>query len=134
MDNALYFDDLESDERQPGINVRRFAEKGTRPSDEEMIEYYSGLIENLGGETSGRWEFAVCIASPNGNINETTIISPRIFTSTPSRKVIKGYPLNSLQKNPETGKYISEMTKKETSSFWNRMMGKPLQKFVSLVL
>ena len=30
MDNALYFDDLEGDDRQPGLNVRRFAGEGPR--------------------------------------------------------------------------------------------------------
>lgn len=131
MDNALYFDDLEGDEKQPGINVRRFVEKGRRPSDKKMVRYYSQLIKSLGDEIKGRWEFAVCIATPNGDVMETTIISPRTFTSVPSRIMVEGYPLESLQKDPETSQYISEMTPEEKSNFWNRMLGKPLQEFVS---
>ena len=65
-----------------------------------MVNYYSRLIKSLGGETKGRWEFAVCVATPQGEVRETTIKSPRVFTSTPSNKVIKGYPLESLQKDP----------------------------------
>ena len=134
MDNALYFADLEDDPRQPGINVRRFAEGKERPSDQEMLTYYLDLIANLGGEIKGRWEFAVCIATPSGEFKETTIVSPRTFTSTPGSKITEGYPLESLQKDPKTGKYVSEMTRSEAAEFWNRQIGKPLQEFVLLVL
>lgn len=133
MDIALYFDDLEGDERQPGIKVRMFAEGGVRPTDQEALDYYSDLIESLGGETRGRWEFAVCVATPEGDVKETIIISPRVFTSEPGEKVVAGYPLESLQKDPKTGKYISDMTSKETSDFWNNKIGKPLQEFISSI-
>lgn len=63
MDNALYFDGLK-DEEQPGLNVRRMKGYPERPTDEQMLEYYSQLVESLGGKTDGYWEFGVCIASP----------------------------------------------------------------------
>ncbi|MBN1169023.1 hypothetical protein JXA63_03985 [Candidatus Woesebacteria bacterium] len=131
MDNALYFDGLEGDDRQPGLSVRRFAKEGERPNDNEILKYYSDLIGSLGQEVNGRWEFAVCVADQDGIISETTILSPRVFTSVPSNKVIEGYPLESLQKDPETGKYISEMSKDESDEFWNKIIGKSLQEFVS---
>ena len=129
MDNALYFDKL-SDKEQPGLHVRRINSSNTRPSDEELLNYYSMLIRRFGDQTTGRWEFAICVAAADGRIKETTIISPRIFTSIPSQKVVLGYPLESIQVDPKTGKYISEMTQEEQDFFWQQTIGKPLQEFI----
>ncbi|MFL5802701.1 MAG: hypothetical protein ACJ8CR_13285, partial [Roseiflexaceae bacterium] len=41
-----------------------------------------------------------------------------------------GYPLESLQIEPEGGKYISEMTSEEQDAFWQRIVGKELCLFV----
>ncbi len=132
MDNALYFDEL-SPEEQPGLNVRRINAKATRPSDDELLAHYSELIHRFGERTRGRWEFAICIATSEGKFEETTIISPRIFTSVPSQKTVPGYPLESIQIDPETEKYISEMSQEEQDAFWQRAIGKPLQEFISKI-
>lgn len=129
MDNALYLDGLKPDQ-QPGINVRRINQKDDRPTDEEVLDYYQKLITKLGEQINGHWEFAVCVAYPDGTINETTIISRRIFVSKKSEKVITGYPLESLQIDPESGGYISEMTQDEQYVFWQKAIGEPLNKFV----
>ncbi len=129
MDNALYLDGL-PDDRQPATHVRRIGSRTDRPTDEEVLEYYSDLIHSLGGRVSGEWRFAVCIASPDGKFNETTLISPRTFTEMPSEKIISGYPLESLQIDESTGKYISEMNQEEQDVFWQRAIGEQLQKFV----
>lgn len=129
MDNALYFDKLKL-EQQPGINVRRIGQRDDRPTDEELTEYYQKLIGALGDRINGRWEFAVCVAYPDGSTKETTIISPRLFVSKKSERVIPGYPLESLQIDPESGKYISEMTQEEQDSFWQKVIGAPLCEFV----
>lgn len=130
MDNALYFDNLKP-EQQPGINVRRIEGRDDRPTDEELINYYQKLITQLGEQTNGHWEFAVCVAYPNGVIKETTIISPRIFVSKKSEQIVPGYPLESLQIDPESKKYISEMTQEEKAVFWQKAIGKPLCEFVN---
>ncbi len=131
MDNALYFDELPAKE-QPGTYVRRIngAESST---DEELRKYYSKLVARFGEKTTGWWEFAICVASPEGECEEATIISPRIFTSSPSSKIVPGYPLESIQIDPETGKYISEMSQEEQDLFWQRAIGKPLQEFVGRI-
>jgi len=129
MDNALYFDDLKSEE-QPGINVRRITGRDDRPTDAELTDHYQKLISRLGDTIKGRWEFAVCIARPDGSTEETTIISPRVFVSKKSKKNVQGYPLESLQIDPESGKYISEMTQEEQNLFWQKTIGTPLCKFV----
>jgi XTP/dITP diphosphohydrolase len=132
MDNALYFDKF-SPEEQPGLNVRRKGATGARLSDAEMLDYYSKLVRRFGETTTGRWEFGICVATPEGKFEETTIISPRIFTSMPSRKIVTGYPLESIQIDPDSGKYISEMSQEEQDSFWQRAIGKPLQKFINRI-
>ena len=133
IDNALYIDGL-PDHEQPGINTRKIDKHGGRASDEELLEYFSRIIERLGGKTTGRWEFAVCIADEKGNLFEKTIISPRQFISKPSKRVIKGYPLESIQIEPESGIYISEMTPDEQDRFWQNVIGKELCDFVSQAL
>lgn len=129
MDNSLYFDEL-SPEEQPGLNVRRISATAARPSDDELLDHYSALVRRLGERTTGRWEFAICVATTTGTFKETTIVSPRIFTSLPSRKIVPGYPLESIQIDPDTGKYISEMSQEEQDAFWQRAIGGPLQEFI----
>jgi len=132
MDNALYFEGL-STEQQPGIAVRRIPGSSGRPSDEQLLNYYSDLIKKLGARVHGHWEFAICVADPKGHARETSIISPRIFTSLPSPKFIPGYPLESLQIDPESNRYISEMSQQEQDLFWQRTTGKELCEFVKSI-
>jgi len=132
MDNALYFDTL-SENEQPGLNVRRINSINERPTDDEMLEYYSALIKKFGDQITGRWEFAICVATQNGEYREITIISPRIFVSTPSQKIVQGYPLESIQIDPKTGKYISEMSQEEQDIFWQQAIGKPIQDFIRTI-
>jgi len=133
MDNALYLDGL-APEEQPGLNVRRIKNSEERPTDEDLLAYYSNLVQRLGGKINGRWEFAVCFAKPTGEIHEMTIISPRIFTSQISPSVIPGYPLESIQIDPKNGKYISEMNEKEQTLFWQEAIGRELMDFVQSIV
>ena len=132
MDNALYFEGLPF-EKQPGLSVRRINNFQERPTDEQLLEYYSKLIEKLGGKIGGYWEFAICIANPQGKYKETIIKSPRIFVSKPSSTMVPGYPLESIQIEPNSEKYISEMTQEEQDVFWQTAIGKPLLEFVQSV-
>lgn len=131
MDNALYINGL-PDDRQPALNVRRI-DGHTATTDEEMIEYYSKLIESLGGKAEGYWEFGICIATPEGSYRETTIKSPRTFVSTPTTNRQAGYPLESIQIDPATGKYIADMTQPEQDTFWQQAIGEKLLEFVKSV-
>jgi len=128
-DNALYFDDLAA-EKQPGLNVRRINGQDNRASDDELLKYYSLLIKELGYKVNGYWEFGICLAYPDGSTKETIIKSPRIFVSQPSSKIIEGYPLDSIQINPETNQYISEMTQEEQDNFWQKTIGQELCHFI----
>lgn len=128
-DNALYFDDLAT-EKQPGLNVRRIKGRNGKASDAELLIYYSSLIKELGDKINGYWEFGICLAYPDGSTKEVIIKSPRIFVSHPSSKIVEGYPLDSIQINPETNQYISEMTIEEQGDFWQKTIGKELCSFI----
>ncbi|MFA6493066.1 MAG: non-canonical purine NTP pyrophosphatase [Patescibacteria group bacterium] len=131
MDNALYIDGLD-DNVQPGMHVRRIPGYNGRPTDEEMLEYYSALIKKHGGNMTGHWEFSICLAFPNGTTKEITAISKtRYFTSKISPKRMPGYPLESIQIDKELGKYIVEMTKEESDQFWQESVGKELRTLFS---
>jgi len=132
MDNALFIDGL-SPEKQPGIYVRRIGGV-LAVSDEELLEHAISLIQSLGGTASGYWEFGVCIAHHNGTLFETTIRTSRFFTSKASQKKIPGYPLASIQIDPKSEKYISEMTTNERALFYQSTIGIPLCSFVKSVL
>jgi len=98
-----------------------------------MIEYYSKLIDSLGGKAEGYWEFGICIATPGGEYKETTIKSPRNFVSTPTTNRQAGYPLESIQIDPTTNKYIADMTQDEQDIFWQQAIGEKLLEFVKSV-
>lgn len=132
MDNALYLEGL-SEDRQPGLNVRHINNRSDRPTDSEIIDYYSKLISGLGHRINGYWEYGVCVATPDGKTRETVFRSQRIFVSNPSSQIIDGYPLESLQIDPETGKYSSELTPGEKNNFYQarQTTGQKLRDFVA---
>ena len=132
IDNGLYLSGL-SDREQPGIHTRRISHQQTRASDEELLWHYAQMIERLGGTSEGYWEFAICLADQDGAVFEHTIVSHRTFVSQPSPVMIPGYPLESLQIEPNSGKYISEMAVEEQAAFWQRMIGRELCAFVRSV-
>ena len=129
MDNALYLDGL-SPEKQPGVHVRRINKDNVRASDKEVLAYYSSLIDSFGGRINGEWHFALCFATPEGETQETTIISPRIFVSQPSSNIIPGYPLESIQIDPNSGRYVSDLSLEDQDIYWQKAIGEPLMAFV----
>jgi inosine/xanthosine triphosphate pyrophosphatase family protein len=128
MDVALYFNDLPDDE-QPGLHVRRISGK-TRPNDQEMLDYYAALAASMGDRVKGYWRYAFALAWPDGRQESFTHDTPRIFVSKSSDKMVEGFPLESLQIDPISGKYISEMDKEEIAEFWRSSIGIPLIQFI----
>jgi XTP/dITP diphosphohydrolase len=128
MDNGLYFEGL-PDDQQPGQEVRRIDGKSWA-TNEEMLEYYPRLIRSLGSRVKAYWEYGVALARPDGECVSTTFTTPRIFVDTPSVHGMGDYPLESLQIDPESGGYISEMTEAERARFWQATIGDPLGEFL----
>lgn len=128
MDNGLLLDGL-PDDQQPGTHVRRINGE-ERASDRELLEQYVDFAARHGGTAKACWQYGLAIAKPSGEYSSTSFTTPRIFTSKPSQSVIKGYPLESIQIDPDSGIYVSEMSDEQRAAFWQRTIGKMLGEFV----
>ena len=108
-DYGLRLDGLPDDE-QPAAFVRRIAGRGRSATDAEMMDHYRRCIRELGGTTSGTWTGALAIAFDGDEAVSTVAQVTRTFVATPSETVLDGEPLASLQIDPTTGRYVSEVT------------------------
>lgn len=129
VDNALYLEGLPED-KQPGLHTRRIPGKTGRATDEDLLEFYARTIKALGGRINGYWEYALCLTDTQGRVYEQSFFAPRIFVSEPSACLLPGYPLESLQLDPQSGKYIAEMSEEEQATFWRQTIGQALVDFV----
>lgn len=115
VDYWFYIDGI-PDEMQPGPHVRRiFVEGGNRKeaTDEEMLEYYTKLISGLGGRTKGLWTSAIALVVTLESSYTESFTRETILTSERSPNSTEGEPLNSIQIDPATGKYFTDLTKDE---------------------
>lgn len=110
-DSGLYFEELDlADERQAGLNIR--TPMGMeRLSDEEMIEYYSKLVERLGGKVSAYYLDGIAVynkgmVSSFMDVEASKEIGSFYMIDKASPKRFEGWPLDSLSISKETGKYF----------------------------
>ena len=75
-----------------------------------MLAYYSRTLESVGGSSCGIWVTSIALMVSSSNIYGATIASKTKFVAKMSPVVMLGEPLNSLQIDPISGKYFSEMT------------------------
>ncbi len=120
-DSGLYFDKID-EKYQPGVHIRRV--NGKNLSDDEMIKYYGNLAKKFGGEITARYKNAICLILDNEHIYEhmeSDIESePFIITSILHDIRKKGFPLDSLSIQIESGKYYLDLEKyNETDGFLN---------------
>lgn len=113
-DSGLYFDGL-PDEIQPGVHVRTV--NGKYLTDEEMLAHYSGLAKKY-GDLKARYRNAVCLVLDETQIYESMdeSLASKCFllTSVPCSAILhKGFPLDSLSIDIETGKYFYELDREE---------------------
>ena len=132
IDNALYLAGL-ADEAQPGTHVRRIPGLGDRPSDDEMLTYYSKLLQKLRGRVNGYWVFAICVVAA-GRVFEKITRMQRVFVAKPSPVILPGFPLESLQIDPRSGKYVSELPLAARQAFWREYVGAAIQEVVGEAL
>ena len=109
-DSGLYFDNV-PDEVQPGVHVRNV--NGKCLSDDEMIDYYSGLVKAYGNLVA-RYRNAICFVMDNTHIYETMEPSMEsekfILTDKPHSTVRKeGFPLDSISLDIKTNKYYYDL-------------------------
>ena len=113
MDNNLFIEEL-PEEKQPETHVRRV--NGKELTDEEMIEYYTGLVKEYGGKLTAKWVYGMVIYGKNGAKEHTWSKSHFYFVDKASDKRNPGYPLDSIAIIPEFNKYLVELTDEEKHS------------------
>ena len=111
LDEGLFLDGV-PDEIQPGTHVRRV--NGRRLDDNEMIDYYTSLVNQYGVNGKLRGYFLKGVAIVNGNdIFTFEYKANREFTNKKSEIIDEGYPLASIQIIESVCKFKSELTEEE---------------------
>ncbi len=109
-DSGLYIEGVES-RHQPGVHVRRV--KGKVLNDEEMIEHYTKVAADMGGYAKARYNNAICFVLDEKAIYEYNgeDISSEYFllSSRPHPKRVKGFPLDSISIEIESGEYYMDL-------------------------
>ena len=112
VDSGLYIESFPKD-KQPGLFVRRIFGKDYAASDDEMLNYYQQELNKVGGQSKGTWVTAIAYRISVSQIYSETFVSDTFLTSKISPVVMAGEPLNSLQIDPISGIYFSEMSPNE---------------------
>ena len=117
-DSGLYFDGV-PEEIQPGVHVRTV--NGVSLSDEQMIDYYSGLAKKYGLLTA-RYKNAICFVKDETHIYEAMDASmasePFLIVETPHSTIRKkGFPLDSLSVHIKTNQYYYDMPENALNQF-----------------
>jgi 8-oxo-dGTP diphosphatase len=110
-DSGLYFDNV-PDEVQPGVHVRNI--NGKCLSDDEMIDYYSGLVKRYGNLVA-RYRNAICFVVDEKHIYEAmepAMESEKfILTDKPHGTIRKkGFPLDSISLDIKTYQYYYDLS------------------------
>lgn len=117
-DSGLYFDNV-PDNVQPGVHVRNV--NGKCLSDEEMMEYYAGLVKQY-GNLIARYRNAICFVLDEKHIFEAMEPSMEsekfILTDIPHSQIRKkGFPLDSMSIDIKTNKYYYDLPEEELEQF-----------------
>ena len=109
-DSGLYFDSV-PEAIQPGVHVRNV--NGKCLTDDEMIDYYSGLVK-IYGNLVARYRNAICFVQDDTHIYEAMEPSMEsekfILTDRPHSIVRKkGFPLDSISLDIKTNKYYYDL-------------------------
>lgn len=106
-DEALYFDDNvlnkinESRENknkvgQPGPFVRRFdGLDGKRATDNEVVDKYTSIVKELGGEVEAKWIYDLGVFDGT-EFRSYSWEEPVLFSDSPHYPITPGYVLNNI--------------------------------------
>lgn len=123
-DSGLYIDGI-PEELQPGVHVRTI--DGNYLSDEEMLAYYSDLVKRYGtvSETGNgqktlraRYRNAICLVLDGNHIyssmDESMASGDFLIAQEPCAAIRKkGFPLDSLSIDIQTGSYYYDLPEEE---------------------
>ncbi len=112
-DSGLFIDDIPSD-KQPGLFVRRV--NGKVLSDDEMIEYYTKLIESIGGKTTGYYVTGLALITEQGLFTTEISEDKFILSSKISNNNHLGNPLDVMTIDPVSQKFYTDMTDEDFKS------------------
>lgn len=110
-DSGLYIENI-PEELQPGVHVRTI--KGVYLSDQEMLEYYTGMAKQY-GDLTARYRNAICLVMDENrsyeSMDERLASEPFIITSKQHKDKIlnKGFPIDSISIDIKTGKYYYDL-------------------------
>lgn len=112
-DSGLYFQGV-PDAVQPGVHVRNV--NGKCLSDQEMIEYYTGLVKQY-GKLRAKYKNAICLVMDESHIYkamEPSMESSEFWLTDCPHSAIreKGFPLDSLSIDLKTGQYFYDMPRR----------------------
>lgn len=109
-DSGLYFDGIPmEDPRQPGLNIRTPRQR--RLDDEEMIQYYSALVHDLGGKALAYYVDGIAVyreGEIRSYLDEQGKLAAFYMVDQPSPNRHPGWPLDSLSVNKNTMTYFVE--------------------------
>lgn len=113
-DSGLYFEGV-PEEIQPGVHVRTV--KGKYLTDEEMLAYYGSLAKTYGNLKARYWN-AICLVLDREHIyesmDESLASKPFLLTAVPHSRILqKGFPLDSLSVDMETGRYFYDLAEEK---------------------
>lgn len=109
-DSGLYVDNL-PEGKQPGLFVRRV--NGKELSDDEMIKYYTTLIDSIGGKSMGYYITGLAMMTEDGLKTIEISEDKFILSSKISDNNHRGNPLDVMTIDPVTQKYYTDMTDDE---------------------
>ncbi len=109
-DSGLYIDGISSD-KQPGLYVRRV--NGKVLSDDEMIDYYTKLIESIGGKSTGYYVTGLALITKEGLFTIEITEDKFILSSTISNNNHRGNPIDVMTIDPVSKKFYTDMTDEE---------------------
>lgn len=101
IDDGLELDNI-PENIQPGTHVRRINGE-ERATDEEVIEYYTSLVNKYGnnGKLNGRFNKCIAIALNEEDVRFMVFPSERVFYDKIIKEYTNGYPLGAISKRPE---------------------------------
>ena len=135
LDSGLYLEGVPA-ELQPGPYVRRV--KGRELSDEEFIAYYQQLAHQYGGRLKARFIHGLCVVLNDRQRKEAA--GPQVSTDwfwiveTPHPTRLKGFPMDSIAVDPQTGRYWVEGDLKDEQNAKGSALATGVRRFFSELL
>jgi XTP/dITP diphosphohydrolase len=128
IDSGLFIEKFPKD-KQPGVFVRRIKADQRDATDEEMLDYYITELEKCGGSSPAVWMNALTMVISEEKIFSTVYERETFLTSQICDSYTPDEPLNSLQFDAVSMKYVAEMSLSEKKES-QKGMAKHIEAFV----